>query len=178
MTLAGLQQRDAAMLSGVLVAMALGAVTSWAKAQLRGEDTKTWTPGKWSVEALDNSGIMGILMEANGMMEKVTMGRLGLSVLSGKEVSRYASRNIVGSMLGPTADFAQDAISAGRLLGPALDAVTGSETPPGQRLARTDVHALRKIVPMQNLFFVRGLFDKVEEGIGNSLNLPARRQRH
>lgn len=176
-TLAGLQQRDAAVLAGVLSAMALGAVSAWSKAQLRGEDASLWTPGKWTVEALDNSGIMGILMEANGVTEKVTQGRIGLSMVSGRPVSRYASRNILGSALGPTADFMQDALTAGRLVGPTFDALTGRETPANQKFTATDVHALRKIMPLQNLFYIRWLFDKAEEGTVSAAGLPPRRTR-
>lgn len=163
-TIAGLQQRDAAALSGVLFAMGLGAFSAYIKANLRNEDTSQWTRGKWAVEALDNSGILGVLMEVNGISEKVTRGRVGLSAISGKQISRYASRNVAGSLLGPTADAAADLATLGAL---------GSE-----KWSAADTHALRKIVPLQNLFYVRKLFDKAEQGINNQFNIPAQRPRH
>lgn len=162
-TLAGLQQRDAAALSGVLFSMGLGAFASYLKAQLRNEDTSKWTQGKWITEALDNSGLLGVLMEVNNMSEKVTRGRVGLSMISGKQVSRYASRNVMGSLLGPTADAAADLATLGGI---------GSE-----KWSHADTRALRKIIPLQNVFYLRKLFDKAEEGINSQFNIPAQRPR-
>ncbi len=161
--IAGLQQRDAAALSGALVAMGLGAMTAQIKALGRGEDTGKWNEARWVAEALDNSGLLGILMEANAMSEKITGGRLGLSVLTGKEISRYQSRNAIGAALGPTADFASDALTLGRL--------------GGEKWSRSDTKAIRKIIPFQNLFYLRGLFDKIEEGVNDQFNIPAQRPR-
>lgn len=154
-TLAGLQQRDASVLAGALVGMSLGALTAQLKAGLRGEDTANWSEAQWVQEALDNSGMLGILMEANATAEKFTRGRVGLSAITGKQVSRYASRNLVGTLLGPTADFAGDLATVGAL---------GADS-----WNRADTRALRKVVPLQNLFYLRQLFDKVEEGINGAV---------
>ena len=43
--------------------------------------------------------------------------------------------------------------------------------------SRADLHALRQVLPYQNLFYFRGLFDKAEEAIGDRLGLPAKRER-
>jgi hypothetical protein len=161
--LAGLQQKDAAALSGVMVTLALGALTAKIKATARGEDTSTWTARRWSAEALDNSGLLGIIGEAGNIADKWTGGKVGLARLGGKEVSRYQSRNAVGALLGPTFDFAGEMAQVTRA------AATGE-------VARTDVHALRQVLPFQNLFYVRGLFDKAENAISDRLNLPAKRE--
>lgn len=174
-TLAGLQQRDAAALSGVVMAMGIGAMSAWIKGQLRGEDTASWTPGKWTVEALDNSGLLGVLMEANAMTEKVTAGRVGLSMVSGKQISRYASRNAMGALLGPTADAMTDVLTIGRVIGPTADYFTGSATPGHQRWSGADTHALRKLAPLNTLFYIRTLVDKIEEGVNQSMGVPPRR---
>jgi hypothetical protein len=163
-TMAGLQQRDAAALSGVLVALALGAFTARIKAAGRNEDTSTWNHAKWISEALDNSGLLGVLMEANNISEKVTGGGIGLSRLSGKQISRYASRNVMGSLLGPTADATTDFLTLGRLAAP-------------DRWTRADTHSIRKVIPFQNLFYLRQLFDMAEEGVNSGLGIPARRER-
>jgi len=162
--LAGLQQKDAAALAGVMTTLALGAVTAKIKGEVRGDDTKTWTPGRWAAEAIDNSGLLGLIGEAGNIADKWTGGKVGLARLGGKEVSRYQSRNAVGALLGPTFDFAGDLAQVTRA------AATGE-------VARSDVHALRQVLPYQNLFYFRGLFDKAEEAIGDRLGLPARRER-
>lgn len=165
-TLAGLQQRDGAALMGVVSMMALGALSSWTKAQIRGEDTSTWTQGKWTVEALDNSGLLGVLMEANNIVDKLPGGPFALGRLSGKTVSRYQSRNLVGALGGPSLDAVGDLATMTRLASPT------------QKWSGADTHAIRKIMPLQNLFYLRTLFDKVEEGINNSMGIPQRRPRH
>lgn len=162
--LAGIQQRDAAALAGVMTTLALGAVSAKVKSELRGEDTKTWTSGRWAAEALDNSGLLGIIGEAGNIADKWTGGKVGLARLGGKEVSRYQSRNAVGALLGPTFDFAGDLAQVTRAT------ATGE-------VARTDLHALRQVLPYQNLFYIRGLFDKAENAIGDRLGLPAKRER-
>lgn len=169
--IAGLQQRDAAVLQGVLISLALGALSAKMKNDFRGErgeNTSTWTQGKWAVEALDNSGLLGVLMEANNISEKVTGGGIGLSRFSGKEVSRYASRNLAGALGGPTLDAITDVATLGRLISKkSADKWSGADT-----------HAVRKVIPLQNLFWLRSIFDKAEKGINNSLNIPQQRPRH
>lgn len=162
--LAGLQQKDAAALTGVLTALALGAFTAKIKATARGEDTREWGPGRWAAEAFDNSGLGGAITEAGNIADKWTGGKVGLARLGGEEVSRYQSRNAVGAMLGPTFDFAGDLAQVTRAVS------TGEVT-------RSDLHALRQVLPMQNLFYIRRLFDKAEEAIGDRMDLPARRRR-
>lgn len=161
--LAGLQQRDAAALQGVIVMLAFGALMAQIKSQLAGRDTSSWTPEKWAVEAADQSGIFGVLTEANALAEKATRGRVGLSVLTGEPVSRYASRNIGGALLGPTFDALSDATALGGI---------GSDD-----WSAADTRALRKIVPFQNLFYVRQLFDRLENNVNEHFNIPPRRPR-
>ncbi len=149
-TLAGIQQKDAAALSGVMTALAIGAMTAHIKNQLRPQPQE-WTWAQWAQEAADQSGLFGILMEINATAEKVSKGRVGLSMITGKEISRYASRNAIGALLGPTFDAAGDAVRLGGI---------GSED-----WSRSDTHAIRKILPFQNLFYLRKLFDSIEENV-------------
>lgn len=99
--MAGLQQRDAATLSGVVLSLGLGAVTYFLK-QVAANQPISDDPKVWGVEALDKSGLVGWLMEVNATMEKATRGTVGLSAFTGEPVSRYASRNVTGAILGPT----------------------------------------------------------------------------
>jgi hypothetical protein len=162
--MAGLQQRDAAALIGVLNAMAIGAGVVWVKAQLRGEDTSTWNSAKWITEALDSSGTMGILSEVNATTEKLTGGRVGAAALTGKQVSRYASVNALGAAFGPSFGAMQDASAVFRL---------GSES-----WSHADSKALRRLIPLQNIFYLRWLFDQVEAGANSQFNIPPAQPRH
>ncbi|MBZ9693565.1 MULTISPECIES: hypothetical protein [unclassified Mesorhizobium] len=156
--LAGLQQRDAATLNGVLLSLGLGAMTYWARKTIANEPTSE-DPNVWAVEALDWSGLTGWAMDANGVLEKATRGKYGLSMFTGKQISRYASRNTAGALLGPTLDMAGDAFQISGAI--ATD-----------DFKQSDLHTVRKLLPAQNLFFVRTLFDRVEKATGSALGLP------
>lgn len=150
--LAGLQQRDAAVLNGVVLMLALGAFTYWAKSLASGHETSD-DVAVWAVEAFDKSGLGGWLMEANLIAEKATRGNVGFSALTGKEVSRYASRNVYGALLGPSAGAAADIFQVS-------GSIFAGDT------SKADLHKARMLIPYQNLFFVRRLFDRVEEAVG------------
>lgn len=160
--LAGLQQRDAATLNGLLLMMGLGAMTYAVKEWNAGRDVSD-DPAVWAVEAFDRSGIAGWLMEANNISEKATRGRVGLSALTGEQVSRYSSRNVYGAFLGPSADAVADIFQISGSI------FAGDTT-------KSDLHKARQLIPAQNLFYVRQLLNQVEEATGDALALPEKRQ--
>lgn len=155
--LAGLQQRDAATLNGTVLALGLGAFTYWAKMQLSGQEVSD-DPKQWAVEALDKSGLTGWLMDANNIAEKATRGRVGFSAITGKQISRYSSRNVTGAFLGPSADALADIFQVS-------GAVFAGD------MKKADLHKVRQFIPGQNLFYIRGLLNQVEDAAGNALNL-------
>ena len=65
-------------------------------------------------------------------------------------MSRYASRNIMGSLLGPSVGTVQDIFQ-----------VTGSASQ--GEMTKSDIRAMRKMLPYQNLFYIRTLLDELEE---------------
>lgn len=156
--IAGLQARDAAAMSGALLTLGLGAMVYGAKQKLAGREVSR-DPQVIITEAIDRSGMTGILFDVNNITEKFTRGTVGVSALTGgPTMSRYQSRNVMGALFGPTADLIPDvtqvsgAVSTGE--------VTGS-----------DIHTARKLVPYQNLFYLRWLFDQAEEGAKDALNV-------
>ena len=161
--IAGLQQRDAAALNGALLMMALGALTYAAKQKTAGRDISD-KPEVWATEAFDRSGLSGWLMDVNNITEKFTGGRVGFSRITGEQISRYQSRNVEGAIFGPTVDILPD------VFGASSAAFRGD-------FSQADLHKVRKLIPLQNIFYLRGLIDQVEKGAGNALGLPERRER-
>jgi hypothetical protein len=169
--LSGLAQRDMAGLNGVTLMLALGALSSGLKAMQAGDDPSKWTPAMWASEAVDNSGVLGILMNADHAIEKLTDDRIGLSAITGQPARRYINVNKLGAFLGPSLGKASDALD-----------VIGSVANLGRRnadgsvrtMTASDIHKIRKFVPLQNLFIVRNGFDAVERGINNAFNIPMR----
>ena len=106
--LSGLQQRDAAALSGAVLSVGLG-MGVYALKTMQFESARgarhggelSDDPTQWLVEGVDRSGLFGWLMDMNNTAEKVTRGRLGIAALTGESVSRYQSRNMIGAAAGP-----------------------------------------------------------------------------
>jgi hypothetical protein len=162
--IAGLQRRDMGTLNGTALMVALGGLVGILKAKVAGQPVQAdFSDAKKSsqflVDAVDRSGLTGWLMEANAMTEKMTAGAVGLSAVTGKPISRYAQRNIVGSLVGPTAGTAEEfaRITQG-VFGGEWDA--------------KDTRTLRRLIPYNNLFYMRQLFDKTEAGINEFLGVP------
>jgi len=83
----------------------------------------------------------------------MTRGEVGVNKLVGAPpMSRYQSRNILGALFGPTAGTIED-----------LNAVTGAIAQ--GEFTEADVRRIRKLIPGQNLFYMRQLLNSLEEDI-------------
>ncbi|MEE9909772.1 hypothetical protein LWV33_21515 [Brucella intermedia] len=160
--LSALQQRDAETLAGVMTSLTLGAMTYVAKQAVAGKEISD-DPAVWATNAFDWSGLAGWMMEVNNIAEKASRGRLGLSALTGEQMSRYQSRNVVGAFLGPTPDAVADIFQ-----------VTGSMF--AGDTTKSDLHKMRQLLPFQNLFYIRSLLNQVEDATGDAINLPETRK--
>ena len=165
MLIAGLQQRDAAYFNGLMVSMALGAMTYAMKEIVRGEAPSS-EPEKILAEAVDYSGVFALMAETNGIVEKATRGNVGINALTGNPpMSRYASRNFTGSILGPTIGTLEDVATVTGGIGMQI----GSE-PEG--FTQRDLRALRRLLPYQNLWYTRNLLNYVEEQTAETMGIP------
>lgn len=154
--LAELQHRDMQALNGFLMSVALGSLTYGLKEFVAGREVST-EPQKLIVESLDRSGAFGYLWDLNNIAEKATRGTVGVNPLFGASpMSRYASRNVTGALLGPSLGTAEDIIQT-----------TGAATSGDFR--RADLRRLRKLMPGQNLFYMRRILNELEEKAGRRL---------
>lgn len=160
--LASLQQRDADVLAGMVAALSLGAMTYMFKQIAAGRELSD-NPWVWATNAIDWSGVTGWFADVNNIAEKATRGRVGLSALTGEQMSRYQSRNVYGAFLGPTPDAIADIFQA-----------TGSMF--AGDTTKSDLHKLRGLMPFQNLFYFRRLLSLVEDAAGDAMNLPETRR--
>lgn len=150
--IARLQQKDMAALSGFISAISLGMLTYYLKTIGAGRELSQ-DPNKWIIEGIDRSGYLGILMEVNNISEKVTGGKVGVNALiDGEVMSRYASRNITSTLIGPTAGQVSDATSISA-------AIFKGE------ITEADVKDFRQFLPYQNLFYLRSIFDEMEDSL-------------
>jgi hypothetical protein len=154
--MADLQYRDAEALNGFLLSVALGGAAYGVKEFFAGREIST-DPEKLIVESLDRSGAFGYFWDINNIAEKATRGQIGVNKLIGADpMSRYASRNLMGALLGPSMGTVED-----------LATVTGAVSQ--GEFTESDLRRVRKLLPGQNLFYIRQLLNSLEEDIGAEL---------
>jgi hypothetical protein len=156
-------QEDKSRLVGGIVGMATIGAFIYALKQIEAGREVSDNPGTWAAEGLDRSGIFAVGFEINNMMEK--LGAPGVytgaaaffpNASQREPASRYATRSIVGGMLGPTYELASDVIGvAGSGLRNAVGAASGDA--PG--FVGSDVSAVRRLTPFASLPYWRWLID-------------------
>ena len=149
-----LQAQDKHMMQGVLSMVSLGAMSYAFKQWDAGREISD-DPMVLITEGIDRSGSLGILMEMNNTLEKISSNSIGLRSMLGVSApaSRYASRTLAESSVGPTLGLVSNIVKT-------ANAVTG-----GAEWADSDTRALRRLVPGQNLSFLRQGFDELEKQV-------------
>lgn len=157
--IANLQRRDAQVLQGLAVMMALGMLSYKLNSVFGGQPTSD-RPQDWFKEGISRSGLLGWFEEANAVAAKTTRGAVDVYRLIGadKPASRFVSRGVVDMFLGPTAGKMRD-----------IAQVAGSASTADWQ--ESDTKALRRLIAMQNLFYVRGLFNRIEESANARLGI-------
>lgn len=152
--LSGLQRRDMQVLEGVITMLGLGAVTYYAQSLAANREPST-DPEQIFLEALDRSGMTGLMMDAFLTMDKF----FGITE-SG--YSRYYTRGQGGAALGPTFGVFEDLAVLGKL----TNASRGSED-----ITAKDLRNLIRLAPYQNLFYVRRIIEQGSENLAESIGL-------
>jgi len=155
MLIAGLQGQDHNYLGGTLMITSMGmmayAFKQWDAGRPISDDPKVLI-----AEGIDRSGSLGAIMEINNTLEKISNNNFGLRPLIGASApaSRFASRSQLEGFLGPTfGSFAETSLKV-------LSAGTQD-----REWDEKDTRALRRLLPYQNLTFVRQALDQIEKGI-------------
>lgn len=157
-TLTALQQRDFAALQGAVFMTTLGSLTYGIKQKQAGRELSD-DPRVWITEGIDRSGLTAWAFDVNNIMEKATRGRVGVNALiGGPPMSRYASRNIAGALFGPSYGLVEDFIRT-------TGAASAGDWKP------SDTHALRRLLPFQNLIGLRQVMDQTEGSVNNALGI-------
>ena len=152
---AGLQKQDEAQMMGFLGLIGAGTTTYFIKQSISGREISD-DPAVWVMEGIDRSGAIGILGEINNTVEKMSSNNIGLRSLFGiDEVNmKQVNRTVTESLLGPT---------FGSLLSTTVAANNAITS--GDPITDSDVRTLRRLLPYQNLFFLRRGFDEIQNNI-------------
>jgi len=133
-----------------LCGTAIGMLSVHLKRQARGDD-KEMSYGQWVAKGFEQSGQSGWLFDFDRMLEQASMGKFSVSTALGTEGTRYYSpQTAYAAILGPVYRQAMEAIL---LTGGVLDLDPDEQ----------DVRRLRRLIPLNNLFYLRQLFTQLEE---------------
>ena len=155
MLIAGLQQRDAAVLLGLTTGIGLGTLSYMIKEKLAGREINM-DVANLIRQGVDRSGVTAWLFEAHNIVERGSQGAIGLSRLgAGDMPSRYAAKNTAGALAGPSGGLIADVLDVG---GSMVAAGTGHS-----QWSYSDTKRFRRLMPYQNLSYIRQLLDHVQD---------------
>jgi hypothetical protein len=153
-------QSEGYMAQGMAAMMLMGMLTYAIKEKAAGRKLSD-NPAKWIFEGVDRSGIASVLMEGHNMTEKLT--GVGMNRFMDTDgASRYSSRSTAEALLGPS-------------LGLVLNASQIANNVGKGEFSESDLRGVRRMVPFQNLFYLRYLIDQGESGVAEGLGLDKRR---
>lgn len=155
--MAGLQEHDLAFMNGVISSLALGALSYYLYGVFTGGKTYTEMmnagPDKWADEAISRSGVTAIFDEAQRISARVPLLQKYTS-FSGRQTTRRGGGDLASEILGPSFD----ALSRVTKIASEIDSPT-----------KSTLHTVRTLLPLQNIFYLRQLLDKVEAAAGSKL---------
>jgi hypothetical protein len=159
---AALSRQDSHVVTGYASILMFGLIAHIIKSELAGREVEWDNPMSLFRDSIDRSGLLGSFMDVDGILEKLA----GQSVMfpGATPLKRYSSRDMVDAVFGPS-------IGTTQRLGQVASA--GLRSLGGQTPTQSDLNALRRTLPLQNLFYTRLLMDKLQGAIAS--NLPERR---
>lgn len=159
--MAGLQARDSHFVTGVVASMAFGMMSYYLWAVATGgrayEEMINAGPDKWADEAIARSGVLAVFGEFQRIAERIPLTSK-FATFSGRATTNRAGDSLVEAIAGPSFDMADRGAQI----------VMGLDQP-----TQSTLHALRTLVPFQNMFYLRQAFDVIERNSG----LPEERER-
>ena len=151
--IAALQNQDHNAVGGLASLVGMGMFTYYLKQSIAGRAVSD-DPAVWVTEGIDRSGAIGVIGEITNTIEKISGNSLGLRPLLGIDApaSKQVSRTVSESLLGPTFGSLLSTTVA------ATNAITSED-----EMTEADVRTLRRLIPLQNLFYIRKGLDEVQK---------------
>lgn len=157
--IANLQRADINTLQGLFASVALGMLSYKLYSMATGAPTSD-RPQDWIKEGISRSGVLGWFDDINSITAKFTQGRGDIYRLIGadKPLSRMQGRGTASALLGPTVGQLEK-----------LSQVTGAAS--SGEWTGSDTRAVRRMLPLQNLFYLRRLLDEAERGFNDRMGI-------
>ena len=142
----------------------MGALSYVSKQTAAGQPIEPFDSPRFALEVLDKSNLMGWTAD----VVFPALWTLGL-----KNLSRWSDRDPVETIGGPAVGTVFSTY-AQQLPGKALASAGLYDSADQKGLSRQDVHFMRRLMPGQNLWYLRSHINSLEDAIGDSFDLPGK----
>jgi hypothetical protein len=153
----GLAHADLRSAQGLATLIAAGALTYTMKQLLSGQPIEK-DPGRYSLEVLDKSNLLGW----TGEYFYPSLWQFGMG-----NFSRWGDRQTWETLGGPVAGTAVDAWDL-RLPAKLIGTTRGV----GPQIKRSDIHRIRRMLPGNQVWYLRRAVNALEQHVGDSMGLP------
>lgn len=148
----GLQRKDQKLITDIAALTAFGMIVDQSRTEDYGKDYNKKSLTEKILDGMDRGGVTGIFGDANRILESLSDNQLGLRPLLGVKKpygtslkSKAGSITPLGSTIGTAAEILYD---WGR----------------GRHTHHT-ARRIRKLVPLNNIWYLDGIFDNLEKGL-------------
>lgn len=162
---ANMQRRDAAALQGLVFSLGLGMLSYKLNSFFGGQKTSD-RPQDWVKEGISRAGLLGWFEDANALASKASRGSVDIyrTIGADKPLSRFVSRSAADMLLGPTWGKINE---LPKITGSIAGVMQGKDS-----WSAADTTAIRRLVPLQNLFWLRGLLNQAEASTNEHFGVP------
>lgn len=160
----GLAHGDPRAAQALLALTAMGTLSYMSKQTAAGQPIEPWNSPRFALEVLDKSNLMGWTAD---------LVFPALWMLGFKNLSRWSDRDPVETIGGPAVGTVFSTY-AKQLPAKALASAGVGAEESQKGLNRSDMHFIRRLMPGQNLWYLRSHINSLEDAIGDSFDLPGK----
>ena len=158
----GIAHGDPRAAQSLFALAAMGTLSYVSKQTAAGQPIEPFDSPKFALEVLDKSNLMG--WTADAVFPALWM--MGM-----KNLSRWSDRDPVETIGGPVVGTVFSTYGK-QLPGKFLQSTTGIGD--AKEVNRSDLHFMRRLVPGQNLWYVRNQINSLEDAVGDAFDLPGK----
>jgi hypothetical protein len=162
----GLAHGDARAAQALLALAAMGTLSYVSKQRAAGQPIEPFNSPRFALEVLDKSNLMGWTSD---------LVFPALWMLGFNNLSRWSDRDPVETIGGPSVGTVFSTYARqlpARFLAPFRNSIDSEDGAQQKGVSRADVHFIRRLLPGQNLWYLRSHINDLEDRISDAFDLP------